>query len=666
MTGYTAASITALSPLDAVRKRPGMYIGGSTNTEGLKHLLWEALDNAVDEAAEGHGDLIEVVLHADGSYEVTDRGRGIPVGEHPSGRSALEVVFTELHAGGKFDGESYTSSGGLHGVGAAVINALSERVQVTVKRRRKTWRMDFSRRVPGYFHPDTGFSPDRDPTVVGSGTSQTGTSVRFWPDSELFRNGTRIGFRAVRDRLKQTSWLTPGVTLRAECKKTGRRYETVSRDGLADCLEELRADAEPLSGAVTFTSEGHYDENVPDKTGEVTTTRRTCRVSVAFRWLQSPHPGRVRTFVNTVPTADGGTHLSGFERALLTETRKEIARRDPPKLRKLASPNPVKDDCLHGMIAAVRVQVPEPQFTSQTKTKLGTRAVGSVVNQTARECFSSYFAGDLRGSYKSHIDAIIKKIVGRIVARNEQEAETAASKSIAKLRTSPKLAKLSDCRQHPSGELLIVEGDSAAGPAKRARDSYWQAVLPIRGKIINAAKNTTTQLLANAEAQALISAVGAGTGGSFDLSKARYQRIVLLADADVDGAHIRCLLLTLIWQTMRPLLTDGRVFSAQPPTHSVATRDGNKQFCYSQTELEDTLRRSRPARPRVTRFKGLGEMNDEELLATCLDPNTRLLRQVSLHDAAAATEAVRALMGADVSLRREFVMADRPELAEAA
>lgn len=650
---YDAHSITSLSGLEAVRKRPGMYIG-SVDVSGLRHLLWEALDNSIDEAAEGHGKVITVKIHKDDSYSVMDRGRGIPVGDQESGRSALEVVFTELHAGGKFNSRSYSSSGGIHGVGAAVINALSERVQIRVKRNQKTWGMDFWHRQPGLFHKKA-FVESRKPAIISSKSRGTGTTVRFWPDRDIFDPADKITFQDVRNRLQEMSWLLPGVQLKAVCEITGKKWETRSQKGLTDCLDEMTGNSKSLSGVVEWEDEMGYTERVPDETGVVVETDRMCRVTMAFRWM--PKGGEIKSYVNTVPTPDGGKHVAGFVRALVKEIRDELAARNPVKLRKLTNPAPIKEDCLHGLHAVIRVQVPEPQFTSQTKTRLGTKQISTVVNAITRKCLSAYINGEIEGSYKSHIEAILKQIVDRIVERSLDEDAFADNKEIAKLRRSAALAKLSDCRTHPAGELLIVEGDSAAGPAKRVRDSYWQAVLPIRGKIINAAKGSTSHVMSNTEVRALISAIGAGSGKTFNLSKSRYSRIILLADADVDGSHIRCLLLTLFQTLMRPLFESGRVFSAQPPTHVLITK-GNKQYFYSEEEMNRTLASLNGTKHRITRFKGLGEMNDNELLTTCIDPTTRILRPITVvdeHDAADADKTIQALLGRNVATRKHFI-----------
>lgn len=648
--GYGAGSIKALTGLQAVRKRPGMYIGG-TGSDGLTRLLWEAADNAADEAAEGYGTLIEITLHADGSYSVADRGRGIPVGEHPSGRSALVVVFTELHAGGKFGTAGYTASTGAHGVGLAVINALSERVTVNVRRRGRAWRQHFRARKPVRRASDGAWQPSDRPEPDGPAES-SGTVVRWWPDMRLFDPGAKISYQQVKARAWELACLLPaGVRVRTTCERTGRTDEAASSAGLADLLPE--GAGEPVTLPIAAAGEAGYTERAPNPQGEIVDHQRVCRVEAVLRWHTRPGMG-VRSFVNTAATPDGGTHEDGLARAVAAELRREIERRDPPKLRRRGA-KPSQADCCHGLTAVLRVRIPEPQFASQTKTRLTAAPARQAVAETVREAVAAYLAGDHPAARKTHIGRLVRHVVNAACARLDEAEAAAAGKAIGGLRRSPALAKLADCRLK-GGELLIVEGDSAAGPAKQARDARWQAVLPLRGKIVNAAKAAPTQITANAEAAALIAAVGAGCGPKFDPATARYDRVVLLADADVDGAHIRCLLLTLLWNQMRPLIEAGRVYAACPPTHAVVPAGGGrKQFAWNNRQLADASEQAGPGSA-VVRFKGLGEMNADELRVTCLDPDTRVLRQVTVADAERAANAIRDLMGRDSAARRKRVM----------
>ena len=651
--GYDAQAIVVLEGLQAVRKRPGMYIGG-VGSEGLQRLLWEAIDNAADEAAEGHGQRIEVALNADGSYTVADEGRGVPVGAHSTGVSALEVVFTELHAGGKFGTGSYSASGGLHGVGAAVITALSTRMTVTSRRHGHEWRLDFSDQRPGLRDGDGTFTPGHDLRCSPlDDSTQTGTTVTFTPDLAILGEDSRVSFRAVKNRLTGLSGLLPGVTLTATDRRDGDRcWETVG-EGLPGLVDSLSGGSKRrLSHVIEFAGRDTFVENIP-AAGEMIEVIRDCRVHVALAWTQ--RPGRIVSYANTVPTSSGGMHVSGFERALVGEINRELAARNPLKLRKLADGKAIREDCTKGLVAAIAVRVPEPQFGSQTKQQLTTPQIRPIVNRTVRDGVKAWLTGQHVRSRKTHVNRVLGGVVQSVVNRNIAAEQAATAVASARLTKSPIPVKLSDCRTHPDGELLIVEGDSAAGPAKRVRDSDWQAIIPIRGKIINASKCSAAQFLANREVQALITTIGVGTGAACDPGRSRYQRIVLLADADVDGLHIRCLLLTLFWHHMRPILTEGMVFAAMPPTHALTAKSGDgKLFAWSDQEMRDLVD-DHPGW-RVTRFKGLGEMDDSELLETCLNPETRALRQITVPDAAQASKLFATLMGRPPGPRREYIV----------
>ncbi len=654
---YDASSIEVLEGLDAVRKRPGMYIGG-TGSGGLTHLLWEIIDNCVDEAAAGHCDLIEVTFHPDHSYEVTDNGRGIPI-DLKGDITALEVVFTELHAGGKFGTGAYAASGGLHGVGASVVNALSSRLEVDVNRGGHTNRLEFSERVAGHFGPRGAFRPSHKLEKVGKvPVSRTGTRVRFWPDLDIFDDEATISYDEVRERVAQVCFLVPGLKIRLTDRRrgaTGRPEEFVSKGGLTDYVDFLSGDGAQTTGIIRLQGNGTFVEKVPVD-GKLTAVERTVDVDIALRWM-SDYDSRIVSFVNTIPTPDGGTHVAGFERALTFAVNDAIRAIDPRKLRKLKDNGKAqKEDVQEGLVAVVRATVPEPQFRGQTKRELGTPDVQKIVYEVAKNQMTEWLSGTQRGT-KVHARALLDKVVDAVVNRVSTKQALDTRRRAAAMGNSGMPDKLSDCRVHPGGELLIVEGDSAAGPAKRARDSNWQAVLPLRGKVVNAGKSTAKAVVDNAEAAALFTAMGAGSGRDFDLESARYERLVLLADADVDGSHIRCLVLTLVYHYMRPLLTSGRVYAAQPPTHSV-TSGQSKTYVYSEAE-KDTLVAELQAKgrnPRVTRFKGLGEMDDGELLETTLDPTTRVLRRVTLADAAAAELAFSIMMGAPVEPRKDFII----------
>ncbi len=656
---YDADAIEVLEGLEAVRKRPGMYIGG-TGSGGLTHLLWEIIDNAVDEAAAGHGKLIEVTFGGDGSYEVADRGRGIPVDVKEGDVTALEVVFTELHAGGKFGNGAYGASGGLHGVGASVVNALSSRMEVEVDRNGRTHRLEFRDREAGNTDAAGCFRRGHSLKVVGKvSPKRTGTRVRFWPDANVFDADASISYAEVRERVKQTCFLVPKVkfSLTDRRREPIESEELMSSGGLADFVEQLRGDAEPVGGLIEVRGTDQFTEQVPVD-GQLTEVTRHCEVDVAMRWCAS-FDARIASFVNTIPTPDGGTHVAGFERALTTAVNGALADADLRKLRRLRDDaRAQREDAQEGLVAVVRVTFPEPQFRGQTKRELGTPPVQRIVGNIVRDGLRDWFSGTSASSKRIHVKAVLDKISDAVVNRVTTRRALDERRKAAALGSGGMPAKLADCRLHPGGELLIVEGDSAAGPAKRARDSAWQAVLPLRGKVVNAGKGTAKAVLDNAEAAALFTAVGGGSGPAFDLDQTRYSRVVLLADADVDGSHIRCLVLTLVYHYMRPLLDAGRVFAAQPPTHAF-TIGQEKRFVYSETERDALIAELETAgrRYRLTRFKGLGEMDDDELFETTLNPETRVLRQITVGDAQVAQEAFEVMMGAAVDPRKTFIVA---------
>ena len=656
---YDADDIEVLEGLEAVRKRPGMYIGG-TGSGGLTHLLWEIIDNGVDEAAGGHAHLLEVLFHPDGSYEVTDDGRGIPIENKEGDATALEIVFTELHAGGKFGTGAYGASGGLHGVGASVVNALASRMEIEVDRKSSTHRLEFRDQVPGQTAKNGRFTAGHSLKKTRKiPASKTGTRVRFWPDRDIFDSEATIDYQEVRERLGQVCFLVPGLKIRLWDKRKGSRRsaeEFVSKGGLADYVDFVSGETQPVTGLVHLTGASEFIEKVPVD-GKLTEVTRECQVDIALRWVQN-YESRIISFVNTIPTPDGGTHVAGFERSLTTAMNQAVSAADPRKLRKLKGEAKVqKEDAQEGLIAVVRVVFAEPQFRGQTKRELGTPEIQKIVSAITRDALKEWFDGTAKGSKKVHVKAILDKVADAIVNRISTKQALDNRRKAAQLGNNGLPDKLSDCRLHPEGELLIVEGDSAAGPAKRARDSAWQAVLPLRGKVVNAGKGTKKAVLDNAEAAALFTAIGAGSGPEFDLASRRYDRLILLADADVDGSHIRCLVLTLIFHYMRPLLEEGHVYAAQPPTHAIVLGQ-EKEFLYSEAELQDRVSeiKEKGRRYRITRFKGLGEMDDGALLETTLNPQTRVLRRITLQDAKQAEKAFEVMMGAPVEPRKDFIV----------
>ena len=697
-TSYTARHLSVLEGLEAVRKRPGMYIG-STDSRGLMHCLWEIIDNAVDEALEGHGDAIEILLHPDESVEVRDNGRGIPVDKVKDvGLSGVEVVFTKLHAGGKFGGGSYAASGGLHGVGASVVNALSARLDVEVDRGGKTHAMSFHRGEPGEFDDAGGASPDAPFTAFTKKTmpkaagkvarGKTGTRVRYWADRQIFPLSAQFSYDELVTRARQTTFLVPGleITVRDERMLPGTPGEEgpveevfKHEGGVADFVEFLAADAAVtdtwlIKGNETFTetvqvlgNNGHL------KPKEV---ERNCDVEIALRWGQG-YETEVRSFVNIIATPKGGTHLSGFENGLVRTVRKEVeanARR--LKISAKDSKERIdKDDVMAGLTAIVTVRVAEPQFEGQTKEVLGTAEVRQIVSRIVSRELTEILTSSNR-KLKPQATAVLEKVVGEMRARIAARTQKEISRRKNALENSTLPAKLADCRSNDveSSELFIVEGDSALGTAKLARSSEFQALLPIRGKILNVQKASLADMLKNAECAAIIQVIGAGSGRTFDLEAARYGKVVLMTDADVDGAHIRTLLLTLFFRYMRPLVEAGRVFAAVPPLHRVevpAQGRGKAQvkYTYSEPELRrylaDLERRGRRYKEPIQRYKGLGEMDARQLADTTMDPAKRTLRKITMADEEALREAERVfelLMGNEVAPRREFIVAGAGEL----
>ena len=656
---YDADDIEVLEGLEAVRKRPGMYIG-STGSGGLTHLLWEIIDNGVDEAAGGHARLLQVFLHPDGSYEVTDDGRGIPIEKKEGEVTALEVVFTELHAGGKFGNGAYGASGGLHGVGASVVNALATRLEVEVDRGGVTHKLEFRNQIAGHTAKNGRFTASHALKKDGKiPKTRTGTRVRYWPDTDIFDPEASIDYEEVKNRLNQICFLVPGLKIRLSDKRKGSKRpaeEFVSKGGLADYVDFLSGETQPVTGLVGIAGSGEFTEKVPID-GKLTEVTRECQIDIALRWIHG-YETCIVSFVNTIPTPDGGTHVAGFERSLTTALNQAVSAADPRKLRKLKGDAKVqKEDAQEGLVAVVRAVVPEPQFRGQTKRELGTPEVQKIVGTVTRDGLKEWFEGTAKGSKKIHVKAILDKVAEAIVNRISTKQALDNRRKAAQLGNSGLPDKLADCRLHPDSELLIVEGDSAAGPAKRARDSAWQAVLPLRGKVVNAGKGTKRAVLDNAEATALFTAIGAGSGPEFDLASRRYDRLILLADADVDGSHIRCLVLTLIYHYMTPLLEHGHVYAAQPPTHALVLGQ-DKEFVYSEMDLGDRMSEldKKGRRYRVTRFKGLGEMDDDELFETTLNPETRVLRRITLQDAKKAEKAFAVMMGAPVEPRKDFII----------
>jgi DNA gyrase subunit B len=664
-----------LEGLEAVRKRPGMYIG-STDGRGLQHCLWEIFDNSVDEAIGGFCDRVEVVLHADGSAEVRDNGRGIPVDtERKTRLSGVEVVYTKLHAGGKFGGGSYTASGGLHGVGASVVNALSSRLDVEVDRGGKTWTASFRRGVTGEFDtpgPTAKFIKRNGLREIAKVSPKAhGTRVRFWPDRQVFIKDAVFSFDALDERARQTAYLVPGlaIVIRDETGDEPVEAEYRFDGGISEFCHHL-ATGEPVTEVLRLTGNGTFTETIPvlDDLGHMTTTEveRNLDVDVAIQWSSS-YDTVTRSFVNVIATPHHGTHVTGFDKAMIRTLNEQMR---AARVLKNSDDPVVKDDILEGLTAIVSIRVPEPQFEGQTKEVLGTPAATRIVQRVVGDQLKEYFENPPRGA-KLQARAVLDKVYAasktRIAAREHRENQRRKSA----LQSSSLPAKLVDCRATDDrSELFIVEGDSALGTAKMARNSEFQALLPIRGKILNVQKSSVADMLKNAECASIIQVIGAGSGSTFDLDSARYQRVIFLADADVDGAHIRTLLLTLFHRYMRPMLDAGRVFSGVPPLHRIELirpPKGQEKYIYtySDSELHRTLlelegRGQRWKEPQ--RYKGLGEMDADQLAETTMDPRRRTLRRIQIEDAQAATDVFGLLMGSEVAPRREFIINGATEL----
>ncbi|MFF8187665.1 type IIA DNA topoisomerase subunit B [Microbacterium sp. NPDC016588] len=679
---YSAHHLQVLEGLEAVRKRPGMYIG-STDSRGLMHCLWEIIDNSVDEALGGFGTRIDVLLHPDGSVEVRDRARGIPVDVEPrTGLTGVEVVFTKLHAGGKFGGGSYAASGGLHGVGASVVNALSERLDVEVDRGGKTYAMSFHRGEPGVFAgdgPESAFTPydsSSELRVVGKAPrGATGTRIRYWADRQIFTKDAAFGFDELVQRARQTAFLVPGLEIVITDERGDEPVETSYRfdGGISEFADFLAPDS-AITDTWRLTGTGTFTETVPvlQPGGSMVPTevQRECEVDIAVRW-GTGYDTTTRSFVNIIATPKGGTHQQGFEQGLMKILRTQVEQ-NARKL-KVGNDKIEKDDILAGLTAVLTVRLPEPQFEGQTKEVLGTPAVRQIVTQVVSKELTERFASTKRDD-KAQTALLLEKVVSEMKARISARTHKETQRRKNALESSSLPSKLVDCRSNDvaDSELFIVEGNSALGTARDARNSAYQALLPIRGKILNTQKASISDMLSNAECASIIQVIGAGSGRSFDLEAARYGKIILMSDADVDGAHIRTLLLTLFFRYMRPLVEAGRVFAAVPPLHRVIVMNpGSKPnetiYTYSEQELHGLLAKLKKSNKRwqepIQRYKGLGEMDADQLATTTMDRAGRTLRRVQVRDIEEAAQVFDLLMGSDVAPRREFIVDSSDRLA---
>jgi DNA gyrase subunit B len=664
---YGADDLTHLEGLDAVRKRPGMYIG-STDSRGVNHLANEIIDNATDEGVAGHAAAVSVLLHADGSVQVDDDGRGIPTDINAkSGLNGVELVLTRLHAGGKFGGSGYKTSGGLHGVGASAVNALSLRFDVTVKRDGKVHALSFQRGIPGEFDgdgPGARFHPASGLRVVRrmKRGEAGGTSIRYWYDARYFETGARLDVESVRAKLRNTAFLVPGVayTLRDETAEEPVTETFHYPHGLTDMVEFLTPSGEkPVSGILMITGEGTYKENAADANGVMqANVERRAEIEVALRW-GTGYDRTVECFTNTIRNMHGGTHRKGFERALVRALSDAV--RNTRGLLKPKEDVPVLDDFLEGMTAVIHVRVPEPQFTSQTKDELSTAGLTRVLQGLVETHLKEWVDGRRT---KAEARTVLQKVVDAARVRLTQKQQKDAARRKTALEGASMPPKLVDCRATgiARSELYIVEGDSALGTARMARSSEYQALLPIRGKILNVQKASLQQVLDNVECSAIVQVLGAGSGRTFDMPAMRYGRVMIMADADVDGSHIRTLLITLFAKYMRPVIEDGRLFAAMPPLHKVVTkgRNGETIFTYTQQEMESTVARiersGKSVQKPVPRFKGLGEMDADELWDTTMNPATRTVRRITLTDVERAEATLELLMGERVEPRKNWLI----------
>ena len=668
ISSYTAKDLSVLEGLDAVRKRPGMYIG-TTDSRGLMHCLWEIIDNAVDEALAGHCQKIEINLEADGSVEVHDDGRGIPVDKEPkTGLTGVEVVMTKLHAGGKFGGGSYAASGGLHGVGASVVNALASRLDVEVDRDGKIYWMSFKRGHAGIFDGEginASFTEKSGLRVIGKVSAKvTGTRIKWWFDKQIFLKEAELAIEDIYARARQTSYLVPGLTLivndsRAKTKTSETFFH---KGGISEFCTFLRPD-DPVGEVIRISGTGAYTENVPvlDEKGHMTPTEveREMGVDIAMQWGNG-YEATVASFVNIISTPKGGTHVAGFEKAI-TKAVNDALR--ATKTLKNNEADVIKDDVQEGLTAVVTVRMSEPQFEGQTKEVLGTAAAGKIVAQVVADEMKAFFNTTKRID-KATGRLILEKIANASRTRISARAHKDLQRRKNALESSSLPTKLSDCRSDDPTrtELFIVEGDSALGTTKAARNSEFQAILPIRGKILNVQKASLSQMLENNECASIIQVIGAGSGKSFDLNDARYGRVILMSDADVDGAHIRCLLLTLFNSYMRPLVEAGRVFAAIPPLHRIDVIGGKKgevHYTYADEEMKKVIAQLKKDGKRwkepIQRYKGLGEMDADQLRETTMDPNHRTLRRITMKDVTKAEAMFELLMGNEVAPRKDFI-----------
>ena len=673
-SSYDANELTHLEGLESVRKRPGMYLG-STNSSGLQHTVAEIMDNSVDEALAGHCTRIDVTLNADDSIEIADNGRGIPVDIHSKTKlSGVESSLTLLHFGGKFGGSGYKSAGGLHGVGSSVVNAVSIRLDAEVCRDGKKHIISFSRGKTAVFQgkgPNADFTyetglKDGGPAPKG----HTGTKIKYWPDKVIFLKDAVIARDYVVNRARQTAFLVPGLTIHIkDLRDKNDQFEETFHftGGLTDMVDHIATD-KPICDIVEFSGSGVFTETIPvlDEAGHMVSTdvERTVEVNVALRWGNG-YDANLNTFVNVVTTPNGGTHKKGFEKALVTELRKGY---EGTRLIKANEEPPILEDCLEGLTAVLSVGVPEPQFVGQTKEELGTQGVTKVVQEIVAQGIAAWINGRKKAQARIVLEKISNASKTRVASRTSRES--ARRKTAIEGASMP--AKLVDCAETgvEESELFLVEGDSALGSCRGARDSKYQAFLPLRGKILNVQKASLADMLNNAECAAIIQSVGAGSGRTFDIEQMRYGRVILLADKDIDGAHISVLLIVLFAKYMRDVITQGRLFIGMPPLHKIETmgKGGETIYTYTHKEMLAMVakleKEGKKIKLPMQRFKGLGEMSSQELSETTLDREVRSLRKINMNDVEEAENILQLLMGDEVAPRRDWII-ENSDLAKA-
>ena len=656
VNSYNTESINILEGLDAVRKRPGMYIG-STDSRGLQHCLWEIVDNSVDEAISGYCNNIIIFIKEDGSVEVSDNGRGIPVEyDKKSKLSGFEIVFTKLHAGGKFGSESYKNSGGLHGVGASVVNALSQRVSVEVLRDGINYKLEFINGEAGNYK-DGKFIKSHILEQEEVSKAGSGTKIRYWYDPNIFSKDSKVDFKATLERAKQTSYLVPGLEITVIDEKSGENYTFKSEGGISDLIRD-KSDQNLLSDVIYITGEGYYNETIPVLEKEKLISKeikRKMEVEISFTWLND-YLHEISSYVNIISTPKGGTHLSGLNKSLvkiINESARDL------KYLKNSDENLTIDDIYEGLRLALLVRISEPQFEGQTKEILGTTAASPIVYEVVYDGLKKIISDKAR---KKDQEIILTKITNAMKARVSAKLQRETVRRKSALENSSSLpTKLSDCRTRDleRSELILIEGDSAGGTVKASRDSEFQALMPLRGKILNVMKSSEKQMLDNAECASIISAMGAGSGDTFRISNIRYGKLIFMTDADVDGSHIRCLLLTLCYRYLKPMLEEGRIYAAMPPLYRIEI-SGKKDYIYCYSDLErdrevDKLNFNNDKIKNIQRYKGLGEMDADQLHETTMDITKRKLRKITIDDSEKASIAFEMLMGNEVSGRKEFI-----------